>query len=38
MIPSAMRASEALEKLKEGNERYLAARTCAGDVSPETRG
>ena len=37
MIPSAMRASEALEKLKEGNERYLAARTCAGDVSPETR-
>lgn len=30
-------ASEALEKLKEGNQRYLAATTNPGDISPQIR-
>ena len=30
-------AAEALEKLKEGNQRYLAAKSNPGDISPEIR-
>ena len=30
-------AAEALAKLKEGNQRYLAAETNPGDVSPKIR-
>ncbi|MCI8514015.1 MAG: carbonic anhydrase [Lachnospiraceae bacterium] len=30
-------AAEALTKLKEGNERYLSAKTNPGDISPEIR-
>ena len=30
-------AAEALEKLKEGNQRYLAATTNPGDISPKIR-
>ena len=30
-------ATEALEKLKEGNERYLSAKTNPGDISPQIR-
>ena len=30
-------AAEALEKLKAGNERYLAAERCPGDISPRLR-
>ncbi len=30
-------AQEALQKLKEGNKKYLTAKTGAGDVSPEIR-
>lgn len=30
-------AAEALSKLKEGNERYLSAKTNTGDISPEIR-
>ncbi len=33
----SMNATEALEKLKDGNRGYLSARTCPGDVSPELR-
>ena len=32
-----MEASEALERLKEGNQSYLSAVTGAGDISPEKR-
>lgn len=32
-----MSASEAIAKLKEGNERYLAALVNPGDISPDTR-
>ena len=37
MKNSNMTASAALEKLKEGNLRYLGAKTNAGDISPEMR-
>lgn len=30
-------AAEALEKLKDGNKRYLVAKTCGGDISPDIR-
>ena len=30
-------AAEALEKLKDGNKRYLFAKTCGGDISPDIR-
>ena len=30
-------AAEALQKLKEGNQRYLSAATCPGDVSQAIR-
>ncbi|MCR5122903.1 MAG: carbonic anhydrase [Ruminococcus sp.] len=30
-------ADEALKRLKDGNARYLAARKCGGDISPERR-
>ena len=30
-------AAEALQKLKEGNQRYLTAETNPGDVSPKIR-
>ena len=30
-------AAEALERLKAGNERYLAAERCPGDISPRLR-
>ena len=32
-----MNASEALQKLKEGNQTYLTAKAAGGDVSPELR-
>ena len=34
---SALSAEEALARLRSGNERYLQARTAAGDVSPQAR-
>ena len=37
MHASAVSADAALEKLKEGNRRYLSAKTNPGDVSPEAR-
>ena len=32
-----MKANEALQKLKDGNQTYLAAKIAGGDVSPELR-
>lgn len=37
MQKTNLSASEALEKLKEGNQRYLSAETNPGDVSPQIR-
>lgn len=37
MTALLMSAREALEKLKAGNERYLAAETCPGDISSRLR-
>ncbi len=34
---AGLSAEEALLKLKEGNEKYLSASTCSGDISPEIR-
>ena len=34
---AGLSAEEALLKLKEGNEKYLSASTCPGDISPEIR-
>ena len=37
MTSMLLSAAEALEKLKAGNERYLAAERCPGDISPRLR-
>lgn len=37
MTSMLLSAAEALEKLKAGNERYLAAETCPGDISSRLR-
>lgn len=37
MSKENLSATEALEKLKEGNKRYLSAATNSGDVSPQIR-
>lgn len=37
MTALLMSAREALEKLKAGNERYLASETCSGDISSRLR-
>ena len=37
MRKTNLSASEALEKLKEGNQRYLSSGTNSGDVSPQIR-
>ena len=37
MQEGVLSASEALERLKEGNQIYLNASTPSGDISPETR-
>ncbi len=37
MNAAPMCADEALDKLREGNRRYLSAQTCPGDVSPALR-
>lgn len=35
--PKALSAEESLLKLQAGNEKYLSASTCPGDVSPQIR-
>ncbi len=35
--PANLSASEALHKLKDGNEKYLGASMCPGNISPEIR-
>ena len=37
MTPMLLSAAEALERLKAGNERYLTAQSCPGDISPRLR-
>ena len=36
-MPSMLTAAEAKQRLTEGNQRYLEANTCPGDISIETR-
>lgn len=37
MVQLLLSAQEALEKLKQGNENYLSAETCPGDISSRLR-